>query len=211
MNQATTLTATVHHTGSGVAPTGTVSFYDGTTLLGTVDGAAGRHRHADDHVRRRGALDHRRLRRRHQLHRQHVHPAPPVTVACTTVITGTHASFTAGPGTTCVLNATITGGISVPRGATLDVENSTVQGSISAGSPAGIRICGSTLSSFSVTGATGYVRVGDPANNCAPQHHHRRADAANNTGGGTISGNTIAGSTTITNNTPPFTVGGNHH
>ena len=35
VNQPTTLTATVHHTGTGVAPTGTVSFYDGTTLLGT--------------------------------------------------------------------------------------------------------------------------------------------------------------------------------
>jgi len=35
VNQATTLTATVHHTGGGAAPAGTVSFYDVTTLLGS--------------------------------------------------------------------------------------------------------------------------------------------------------------------------------
>jgi hypothetical protein len=132
-------------------------------------------------------------------------------IACDQVITGTRASLTVTSGTTCLRNATITGGISVARGATLDIENSTVQGSISANHPAGLRICGSTTGGISVSGATGYVSIGDPASNCAPNTINGGLTAANNTGGGTIAGNTITGSWTVTNNTPAFTVTGNHH
>ena len=211
LNQATTLTATVHHTGTGVAPTGSVSFYDGTTLLGTAtvqpDATAtlvtsfGGGAHSitavyDGDTHYLGSTS---------------SPAATFTTACTQTITGTHSALTVTSGTTCLRNATITGGISVARGATLDIENSTVQGSISANHPAGLRICGSTTSAISVSGATGYVRIGDPTSNCTPNTINGGLTAAKNTGGGTISGNTITGSWTITNNTPPFTVSGNHH
>ncbi|MDP9117322.1 MAG: hypothetical protein M3O28_08765 [Actinomycetota bacterium] len=131
--------------------------------------------------------------------------------ACTTTITGTHTSVVVTRGTTCLVNATITGGISVARGAALDVKNSTVNGSISAGSPAGIQICGSTTGSIAVSGASGYVRIGDPTNQCAPNTINGGLTAVGNHAGGTISGNTITGSWTITANTPPFIVSGNHH
>jgi hypothetical protein len=73
-----------------------------------------------------------------------------------------------------------------------------------------VRICGSTTSGISVSGATGYIRIGDPANNCAPNTINGGLTAVNNTGG-TISGNTITSSWTIANNTPAFTVTSNHH
>ncbi|MGI8679413.1 MAG: Ig-like domain repeat protein, partial [Jatrophihabitans sp.] len=211
INQPTTLTATVHYSGSGVAPTGTVSFYDGTTLLGTApvqpDGAAtltttfggGPHSITATYNGDSNYLP------------STSSPATPVNVTCDQIITGTHASLTLTSGTTCLINATITGGISVGRGAILDIENSTVNGSISANHPATVRICGSTTGAISVTGATGYVRIGDPTNNCAPNTINGSLTAANNTGGGTISGNTITGNWLITGNTPPFTATGNHH
>ncbi|MDP9118111.1 MAG: Ig-like domain-containing protein, partial [Actinomycetota bacterium] len=211
VNQATTLTATVHYSGNGAAPTGTVSFYDGATLLGTApvqaDGTA-------TLVTSFGGGPHS-ITAVYSGDTNYVgstsNPATPVNVFCDQIITGTHAALTVTSGTTCLINATITGGISVGRGASLSVQNSTVKGSISANHPATVRICGSTTGSIAVTGATGYVRIGDPNSNCAPNTINGGLTAANNTGGGTISGNTITGSTTIANNTPPFTVAGNHH
>jgi hypothetical protein len=91
------------------------------------------------------------------------------------------------------------------------VENTTVNGSISANHPAAVRICASTTGAIGISGATGYVLVGDPANNCPPNTINGAFTAANNTGGGTISGNKITGSWLITNNTPAFTATGNHH
>ena len=142
-----------------------------------------------------------------------------VTVLCTVTITGTHSALTVLSGTTCVLNANITGGISVAKGATLDVENSTVSGSISANAPAALRICGSHTGSISVSGATGFVLIGDPPDNCAANTITGGITAANNRGGLVIVDNTVSGAITAAGNsgsgplpgeTTPI-VAGNHH
>ena len=212
MNQATTLTATVHHTGSGVAPTGTVSFYDGATLLGTApvqpDGTAtltttfGGGPHSITAVYS-GDTNYAGSTST---------PATPVTVACDQIITGTHASLT------------VTSGHDVPdqrhhhrrhlRRARRDARRGEQHRARVRSRPTTRPACGSAAAppaAIAVTGATGYVRIGDPTSNCAPNTINGGLTAANNTGGGTISGNTITGSTTITDNTPPFTVTGNHH
>ncbi|HEX3541972.1 MAG TPA: Ig-like domain-containing protein, partial [Acidimicrobiales bacterium] len=91
------------------------------------------------------------------------------TVSCTTTITGTHqGSLILGPGSTCIVNASINGAVVVPAGSSLDLENSTVTGAVSAtsGTPA-LRMCGSSASSVTVENATGFVVVGDPADGCA--------------------------------------------
>ncbi|MDP9092669.1 MAG: Ig-like domain-containing protein [Actinomycetota bacterium] len=211
VNQAVTLTATVHHTGTGLAPSGTVSFYDGNVLLGTApvqtDGTAtlstsfggGRHQ-----VRAVYSGDTNYTTSTSS-------PATSVSVGCNTTITGVHSAVVVTSGTTCIVNATITGGISVGRGAVLDVENSTVQGSISASHPAGIRICGSTAASLAVSGATGLVRIGDPANSCTPNTIAGGLIAANNTAGVIIINNTIGGAiVTAANTGTPNTIAGNH-
>jgi hypothetical protein len=143
----------------------------------------------------------------------------PVTVICDQTITGTHSGLTVTSGTTCLVNATITGGISVGRGAVLDVENSTVLGSISASYPAAFRMCGSHTGSVTVAHATGFVLIGDPTNNCAANTVNGSILAAYNTGGLVIVGNTVSGSVTAVGNTgagplpgesTPI-VSGNHH
>ncbi|MDP9094245.1 MAG: Ig-like domain repeat protein [Actinomycetota bacterium] len=142
-----------------------------------------------------------------------------VTVNCDQTITGTHSGLTVTSGTTCLLNATITGGISVGRGAVLDVENSTVYGSISASYPATFRMCASHTGSVTVGHAAGFVVIGDPTNNCAANTVNGSILAAYNTGGLVIVANTVSGSVTAVGNSgagplpgesTPI-VSGNHH
>jgi hypothetical protein len=70
-----------------------------------------------------------------------------------------------------------------------------------------------------VSKATGFVLIGDPANNCAPNTVAGSILASNNTGGLVIVGNTVSGTVTATGNsgagplpgeTGPI-VSGNHH
>jgi hypothetical protein len=92
-------------------------------------------------------------------------------VTCAVMITGNHpGALLASGASTCLVNATIGGAITVPKGTSLDVENSTVGGSISANSmPNAVRICGSAfVGGVGVTGAQGLVVIGDPGDaNCA--------------------------------------------
>jgi hypothetical protein len=132
-------------------------------------------------------------------------------IGCDVTITGTHAAFNIVSGTTCIVDAHITGGISIAKGAVLDSENSTVSGSISANAPAGLRICGSHTGAITVSASTGLVVIGDP-NNCAANTITGSILAANNKAGVIIVGNTVSGSVTSVNNSGiPVIVSGNHH
>jgi subtilase family serine protease len=138
--------------------------------------------------------------------------AATVTVGgCTTTITGNYASLSVSSGVTCIGNATITGGIVVASGATLDLENATVQGGITAYRPVAVRVCGSSTGSITVAHASGAVIVGDPSNGCSGNVVSGSLSATGNQGGGSVSGNTISGSWTVAANNPAFTVIGNHH
>jgi hypothetical protein len=141
-------------------------------------------------------------------------------VPCDQTITGNHSALTlTTPGTVCVLNANISGGISAGKGVVLDIENSTVSGSISANSPAGMRICGSTTGTIVVTKSTEFVLIGDPANNCGANTVAGSILATNNTHGLVIVGNTVSGTVTASGNSgagplaayPAPIVLGNHH
>ncbi|MDP9116950.1 MAG: Ig-like domain-containing protein [Actinomycetota bacterium] len=210
VNQSVTSTATVTPaTPDTASMTGTITFYDNGTAVATVPLVNGQASYTAPYTPAGQSIY--AVYSGDTNYVGSTSNTVNITSPCTTTYTGTHSSLVVTSGTTCLINATITGGISLGRGATLDVENSTVQGSISANHPATVRICGSTTGAIGVTGATGYVRIGDPASNCAPNTINGGLIAANNTGGGTISGNTITGSWIITNNTPTFTVEDNHH
>jgi hypothetical protein len=132
--------------------------------------------------------------------------------ACATTITGTHAGFTATAGTTtCVSNATITGGISVGKGAVLNMSNSTVKGGIASNGASSITICGSTTGGISISGTAGPVTIGDPSNGCKTNTINGSLTAVNNHGGTTIVNDKITGTWTIAGNTPPVVVAGLHH
>ncbi|MGH9124556.1 MAG: Ig-like domain-containing protein [Acidimicrobiales bacterium] len=125
------------------------------------------------------------------------------TVSCTRTITGTHTgSLTLGPGSTCIVDATINGSIVVPAGSSLDLEGSKVTGSVTAtgGTPA-LRMCGSSASSVTVENANGFVVVGDPGDGCAPNTLSGSLVLVDNAGGVQAIGNTVGGTVTATGNT----------
>lgn len=139
-------------------------------------------------------------------------------VACDHTLTGNLSSVNVTSGTTCLVNASVNGAVTVARGAGLDVENSTVSGSISASTPNGIRVCGSRTGSISVTGATGPVVVGGAGDYCAGNVVSGSIVADGDRSGTVIQDNTVSGSVTAVNDTgtgphgePPVAVSGNHH
>jgi 5'-nucleotidase len=146
-------------------------------------------------------------------------PTATETVACDVTITGTHSSLIASHGVVCILNAHITGGITVEQGVTLDVEGSHVDGSISAYRSSTFRVCGSTVASITVTKATGFVLIGDPTHNCPANTINGSLTATQNTAGLVIVGNRVSGGLLASGNsgTGPLPgesspiVSGNHH
>lgn len=130
---------------------------------------------------------------------------------CDRVYSGSIGTLTVSAGVVCLNAATVSGAITVTGGSTLDLENSTVAGSISAYGADSVRICGSTTGSIAVSGTSGFVAIGNPADDCAPNTVTGGVTATGNVGGGVISGNAISGGWTIADNAPPFSQVGNHH
>jgi hypothetical protein len=141
-----------------------------------------------------------------------------------TISGGTHPGLTATDGTSvCIYNAKITGGVTITNGATLYVTNSVIKGSVSANSAVYVTICGSTLASVSVTNTitigndavSGRVEIGDPGDDCAPNHIQGSLTVANNNGGpgagAWVECNRIGGSWLVVNNSQYNVDYGNHH
>ncbi|MDP9117783.1 MAG: Ig-like domain-containing protein, partial [Actinomycetota bacterium] len=202
-----TFTATVAPSGpngSGVDPTGTVSFFvDGSaTPLATVALAGsqasfttaglgvGTHTVAASYSGDTNFLP-----------SSSTTPAA-VTVTCTATITGLHSgSLVLGAGATCLSGATVTGSIVVPRGALLDIENSTVTGAVIATGSGDIRICGTAIgASVTIQNAIGFVVVGDLPDGCAPNHIAGSLTLRNNTGGVQAIGNYVGGTVIASGN-----------
>jgi hypothetical protein len=121
--------------------------------------------------------------------------ATPAVVTCNAnqIITGNRAgSIVIASGSACIIDATISGAVSVLSGAALDIENSTVNGSVTASSPAGLRMCATTTGgTVAVTGATGLVVIGDNAIGCTPNTVAGSLNLINNTGGVEAIGNNV--------------------
>jgi hypothetical protein len=143
--------------------------------------------------------------------------APP---ACTTTLTGNVTGpLTVGAGQTLCLNsARVTGGVTVQAGGSLVVRSSNVDGGIVATSPLFFSLCGSKVTAIatnptlavSVSGATGAVELGDPANGCPLNQFSGGVTLDRNQSGLTMNGNQMAGNISVTNNTGgSITVGGN--
>jgi hypothetical protein len=127
--------------------------------------------------------------------------AATVMVTCTTTVTGSHGVVILGPGSTCIIGATISGAITVPKGALLDIEHSTIGGSInSTGGAAFIRICGSSATSVTINHSTGPVVVGDVTDGCAVNSFSGSLTLIGNTGGVQVIGNHVGGTVTASGN-----------
>jgi uncharacterized repeat protein (TIGR01451 family) len=124
------------------------------------------------------------------------------TVGCAAdhTITGTSGAHTLSGGTWCVFNATVSS-LTITPGTTVFISNSTVNGGISASSPAAFSLCNSSVQSVNVSGATGFVLVGDSSDDgCGGNSIHGGLTLTNNHGGVEVSDNVITGTVSLTNN-----------
>ena len=105
-------------------------------------------------------------------------------------------------GTTCLSNANVRGKIVVPAGATLSIVNSTVSGGVSTARGAGpITICGShVVGRVRITGAAGFLLVGDTDEGCAANRIDGSVTLASNTGGFEVGFNRISNGLTVKGN-----------
>jgi uncharacterized repeat protein (TIGR01451 family) len=135
-------------------------------------------------------------------------PAVHTTVACDRTMTGTVGAnpSISGPGTTCVSGATLSGNLSVSGGASVVVVNSTIK-NLSATNPGSVTVCNSTVETLSVSGASGFVAVGDPGDDACPANTiNGTVTLSSNHGGLDLIGNRIAKNTYVngTSGTGPF-------
>jgi uncharacterized repeat protein (TIGR01451 family) len=105
-------------------------------------------------------------------------------------VTGSSGSRTLSGGTWCVSGATISGSLNITSGTNAIIANSTISGAILATNPSGFTLCHSTAGSLNVSGATGFVLVGDPGDDACL-------------------GNTVTGSVTLSNNHAGLEIGSN--
>ncbi|WP_344441679.1 Ig-like domain repeat protein [Kitasatospora nipponensis] len=131
------------------------------------------------------------------------------TVTCTRTITGSVPNaVTAGSGSTCIVNATVGGAVHDTAGGALFISDSTIRGSILASNGTLLGVCGSTVTgAANVTGASGFVVIGDPADDgCAANRITGAVSLSNNRGGAELVGNHIGGTLVVqgTTGTGPF-------
>ncbi|MBD3942676.1 exo-alpha-sialidase [Microbacterium sp. NEAU-LLC] len=95
---------------------------------------------------------------------RHVTIEPP----CETVVTGAHdGPLNAGTGGLCLVDATVTGAITVTDGGRLITQNSTITGPVHATDASTVSLCASTITGpVTVTGTTGTVAIGDTTSGC---------------------------------------------
>jgi uncharacterized repeat protein (TIGR01451 family) len=131
-------------------------------------------------------------------------------VACDNTVTGkVPSTLTANGGSWCITNADIGSTLTIKPGTTAIVTNSTIHSSTTATSPADVAFCGDTLlSSLQITGATGFVLVGDTGDDaCGGNSIHGTVRLLNNTAGTELSDNPqISSQVTVNGNsgTGPF-------
>jgi Bacterial Ig-like domain (group 3)/BNR/Asp-box repeat len=134
------------------------------------------------------------------------------TVSCTRTITGkVNRSISASGASTCVVNATVSGSVTSGAGTALFVSNSTIGGSIVSKGGTLFGLCGSTItgagSTVSVTGATRFVVIGDPGDDgCATNKIGGQVSLRSNSSSAELVGNQIGGTVNLvdTSGTGPF-------
>jgi hypothetical protein len=95
----------------------------------------------------------------------------------------------------------LTGTLTVPAGAVVAIVNSTIGNQLTATSPGSFSLCGSTLNgNLSVSGASGYVLVGDPGDSGCARNSLRGVTLGSNQAGVELGQNTIANNVSLTNN-----------
>jgi hypothetical protein len=202
--QSVTLTASVTP-GSGLAPTGTVTFYLGTPTgpreqLGTgtlaASGATGKAVLSTSSLPP-GADSLYAVYGGSPDDNGSTSPTDGQAVgfpgAC---LAGTvNGGYVVKAGMSVCITGTVNGGLTVQPGGAVFVNGATVNGGLDAVGSTGLRVCGSTVNGHvMVTGSTGFVVIGD----------------AGDDGPSVCAANTLSGAVTLTGNTAGLEIGGNH-
>jgi hypothetical protein len=118
------------------------------------------------------------------------------------VTTKAPSALTVSGGSWLLQGITVGTTLTVSPGTSVVILNSTIGSAVTANSPGAVAICGSTLrSTLTVTGATGFVLVGDPTDaGCAPNKVASALNLANNTGGVSLRSNQLLSTATVDNN-----------
>lgn len=199
-----TLTATVIVPPPGAGtPTGTVTFTDATTVLGTSPLDATGHAtfataglQVGTHALMAAYSGDGNFLPSNSATDSHL-------VRCLTIVTGRVNGGLTVSGSTCVNNATVNGGITVLPGAALSLTNSTVNGGVSSSRAKAVTWCGNLIHGASTISMTsGFVLIGDNGDDgfsCAPNDIRGHLTLNANAGQLELSGNHIAGGVTISN------------
>ena len=216
--QQLTLTATVaaNSPGSG-APTGTVSFLDGTVSLGTVT----LNRAGQAILTTQGLLagTHAALTAVYSGDPNYLtstSSASQVVVAYTSCITGTHtAALTVTAGEVICITGTQTGAVTVQAGGALAIVGGHVTGPVQVSGATAFLACGATITgALSVQGVTGPVIIGDVLYDgaaCAGNTQTGAVTLSGNTGQVVLGGSTVTGAVSVTSDVGgPTVIEGNH-
>ncbi|MFF2080501.1 Ig-like domain repeat protein [Kitasatospora sp. NPDC058162] len=209
-----TVCAAPPSTDPALPPSGTVTFKDGTTLLGTGTLAPGGGAHCAQAQLAFANL----LPGSHTITAQYsgdgnfLAPGPETVtelVTCANVITGdVHGGVEATAPSTCVIGATVHGTVHGAAGGALFIGNSTVFGSVHSENGTLFGMCGTTTTgTLEVDGASGFVVVGDPGDDgCTGNRVNGSVHLGDNHAGAELIANRIGGSVQVdgTTGTGPF-------
>jgi hypothetical protein len=131
----------------------------------------------------------------------------PAISRCDVVLTGTiQNGVTVRSGTTCLISATVNGGVSVRPGGQLLTLVATIHGSLTTDGAGALAICASSVSgSVTVRASTGLVIIGDGGDGsgrCPGNMIGSSVGIVGNTSGVEFGGNTVNGVVAITGNKP---------
>jgi hypothetical protein len=134
-------------------------------------------------------------------------------VTFTKTISGSSSgALTVASGQSVLITGSVSGSITVNSGGALEIDKGTVSGNITATGAVGLTLCGATLSgALSVSKSTGYVLIGGGSGTgCTKSTISGSVTLSGNTAGVQVATNTISGAVSVTNNsgTGPTQLGG---
>ena len=125
-------------------------------------------------------------------------------VGCGQTITGRVNGGLTVTGSTCLVGATVNGGVDVRPGGALSSANSRINGGLNSQGAAAIRICSTRIDGHaSIIGSSGFVLFGDAGDDgpasCTGNDARGGLDLSGNIGGAEIGGNSVHGGISLVN------------
>lgn len=122
----------------------------------------------------------------------------PLTPVCVSTITGSHTGALTLGKSTCLVNASISGPVTVAPGVSVEVINSSLKDGLSANGPGSILVCSSNIAgAVTINKATGFVMLGD---GCGDNAIAGVVQVTASSAGIGIGSNQVSGAVSLNNN-----------